>query len=145
MARIKPEELRKKLDAGEEVMMVDLHGRGDGLRGHQGIPGAVCIDPHRLGQHDNTNKRTTTITGVTRILVLALFFISVVDFGLDSAVRSRGYDRSTRDLLIGRTAEPLNVGRALRCALATALLQIAGRPGASCAPPDTLVICGRSD
>jgi len=43
------------------------------------------------------------------------------------AVRSRGYDRSTRDLLIGRTAEPLNMGRALRCALATALLHIAGR------------------
>jgi LysR family hca operon transcriptional activator len=26
-----------------------------------------------------------------------------------------------------------------------ALLHIAGRPGASCAPPDTLVICRRSD
>ena len=50
MARITPEELKKKLDAGEQVMIVDLHGRRDGLRGHQGIPGAVCIDPHRLGQ-----------------------------------------------------------------------------------------------
>lgn len=58
MARITPEELKKKLDAGEQVMIVDLHGRRDGLRGHQGIPGAVCIDPHRLGQHDNPKKRT---------------------------------------------------------------------------------------
>ena len=39
------------------------------------------------------------------------------------AVRSRGYDRSTRDLLIGRIADALNMGR-LRCALATALLHL---------------------
>src|SRR5580700_9131532 len=38
MARITPEELKKKLDAGEQVMVVDLHGRRDGLRGHQSIP-----------------------------------------------------------------------------------------------------------
>jgi len=59
MARITPEELKKKLDAGEKVMVVDLHGRRDGRRGHQGIPGAVCIDPHRLGQYDNPSKRTS--------------------------------------------------------------------------------------
>jgi membrane protein DedA with SNARE-associated domain/rhodanese-related sulfurtransferase len=57
MARISPEELKEKLDAGEEVMIVDLHGRRDGPRSHHGIPGAVCIDPHRLGQHDNPNQR----------------------------------------------------------------------------------------
>jgi membrane protein DedA with SNARE-associated domain/rhodanese-related sulfurtransferase len=57
MARITPEELKRKLDAGEKVTIVDLHGRRDGPRGHQGIPGAVCIDPHRLGQQDNSNKR----------------------------------------------------------------------------------------
>lgn len=60
-------------------------------------------------------------------------------------VRSCGCYRSTLDLLIGRTAEPLNVGRALWCALSPALLHIAGRPGASCAPPDSLVISRRSD
>jgi rhodanese-related sulfurtransferase len=58
MARITPEELKKKLDAGEQVMIVDLHGRRDGRRGHQGIPGAVCLGPHRLGQHDNPKMRT---------------------------------------------------------------------------------------
>src|SRR5271156_2453811 len=58
MSRITPEELKKKLDAGEQIMIVDLHGRRDGPRGHQGIPGAVCIDPHRLGRHDNPKKRT---------------------------------------------------------------------------------------
>jgi membrane protein DedA with SNARE-associated domain/rhodanese-related sulfurtransferase len=58
MARITPEELKKKLDAGEQVMIVDLHGRRHGPRGHQCIPGAVCIDPHSLGQHDNPEKRT---------------------------------------------------------------------------------------
>ncbi len=59
MARISPEELKEKLDAGEQVMIVDLHGRRDGPRGHHGIPGAVCVDPHRLGQHDNPNQRAS--------------------------------------------------------------------------------------
>jgi membrane protein DedA with SNARE-associated domain/rhodanese-related sulfurtransferase len=58
MARIAPEELKEKLDAGEKVLVVDLHGRGDGPRGHQGIPGAVCIDPHRLGQSAIQDGRT---------------------------------------------------------------------------------------
>jgi membrane protein DedA with SNARE-associated domain/rhodanese-related sulfurtransferase len=58
MARITPEELKEKLDAGEKVTIVDLHGRRGGPRGHQGIPGAVCIDPHRFGQDDSPNKRT---------------------------------------------------------------------------------------
>lgn len=57
MARITPEELKKKLDGGEQVTIVDLHGRRIGPRGHKGIPGAVCIDPHGLGQHDNPKKR----------------------------------------------------------------------------------------
>jgi rhodanese-related sulfurtransferase len=55
-ARITPEELKEKLDAGEQVVIFDLHGRRDGPRGHQGIPGAVCIDAHSLGQHDNPKK-----------------------------------------------------------------------------------------
>ena len=58
MSRITPEELKKKLDAGEQVMIVDLHGHRHGPRGHKGIPGAVCIDLHRLGQRDNPKKRT---------------------------------------------------------------------------------------
>ena len=40
---------------------------------------------------------------------------------------------------MGQIAEPLNVGRELRCAFATALLHLAGQPGASHAPPKTLV------
>jgi membrane protein DedA with SNARE-associated domain/rhodanese-related sulfurtransferase len=58
MVRITPEELKEKLDAGEKVLIVDLHGHRDGARGHQGIPGAVCIDPHRLEQRDSPNQRT---------------------------------------------------------------------------------------
>jgi rhodanese-related sulfurtransferase len=58
MARITPDELKKKVDAGEKVLVVDLHGRKDGPRGHQAIPGAVCIDPHRLGQHAGHDGRT---------------------------------------------------------------------------------------
>jgi membrane protein DedA with SNARE-associated domain/rhodanese-related sulfurtransferase len=59
MVRITPEELKEKLDAGEKVMIVDLDGRRRGARVHQGIPGAVCIDPHSLEQRDSPNQRTT--------------------------------------------------------------------------------------
>jgi membrane protein DedA with SNARE-associated domain/rhodanese-related sulfurtransferase len=58
LARITPEELKKKMDAGEQVIIVDLHGCRDGPRGHRGIPGAVCLDPHRLRQRDNLKNRT---------------------------------------------------------------------------------------
>jgi membrane protein DedA with SNARE-associated domain/rhodanese-related sulfurtransferase len=57
MARITPEELKEKIDAGEKVTIVDLHGRRSYPRGHQGIRGAVCVDPHSLGQHYSPNKR----------------------------------------------------------------------------------------
>ena len=57
MSRITPEELKQKLDAGEKVLVIDLHTGRDGLRGHQGIPGAVCIDSRRLGQRPNQNGR----------------------------------------------------------------------------------------
>jgi membrane protein DedA with SNARE-associated domain/rhodanese-related sulfurtransferase len=53
VSRITPEELKKKLDAGEKILVIDLHGPRDGARGHQGIPGAMCIDPHKLGQYDD--------------------------------------------------------------------------------------------
>ena len=58
MARITPEELKAKLDAGGNVTMVDLHDCRGGRQIHQSIPGAVCMDPHRLGQHYYFIKRT---------------------------------------------------------------------------------------
>jgi rhodanese-related sulfurtransferase len=58
MARITQEELKAKLAAGEKIMIVDLHGRGCDARGHQCIPGAVCIDPHRLERRDSRNQKT---------------------------------------------------------------------------------------
>jgi membrane protein DedA with SNARE-associated domain/rhodanese-related sulfurtransferase len=60
LARITPEQLKAKLDAGGKVMIVDLHGCRGAVRGHQSIPGAVCMDPHRLGRHDNFTKQTPT-------------------------------------------------------------------------------------
>jgi hypothetical protein len=34
MTRITPEELKEKLDAGEKVLVIDVHGGRDGPRGH---------------------------------------------------------------------------------------------------------------
>jgi membrane protein DedA with SNARE-associated domain/rhodanese-related sulfurtransferase len=48
MARITPEELKQKLEAGEKVFIVELHGCRGAPQDHQGIPGAVCMNPNRL-------------------------------------------------------------------------------------------------
>jgi membrane protein DedA with SNARE-associated domain/rhodanese-related sulfurtransferase len=102
MARITPEELKKKLDAGEQVMIVNLHGRRDGPRGHQGIPGAVCIDPHRLGQHDNPKKRTP----IPRDREVVLYCTTLHEFTSACAaleLRRRGF-QSVRPLAGGLQA-----------------------------------------
>ncbi|HTF45376.1 MAG TPA: rhodanese-like domain-containing protein [Terriglobales bacterium] len=48
MARITPEELQQKLEAGEKVFIVELHGRRGGRQDHPRIPGAVCMNSNRL-------------------------------------------------------------------------------------------------
>ena len=57
LARITPEELKRRLDAGEQVLIVDLQGGGRHPRNRQGIPGAVRIDPHRLEQYRPHDKK----------------------------------------------------------------------------------------
>jgi membrane protein DedA with SNARE-associated domain/rhodanese-related sulfurtransferase len=91
-ARITPEELKKKLDAGEQVMIVDLHGRPEDRRGHQSIPGAVCIDPHRLGQPDNVKKRTQ----IPRDREVVLYCTAQHEFTsarVALVLRQRGFER----------------------------------------------------
>ena len=56
MARITPEELKKKLDAGEKVVIVDLQGQLDCPGDRQGIPGAVRIDPHKLEHYEEPEE-----------------------------------------------------------------------------------------
>ncbi len=48
LARITPEQLHDKLNAGEDILLVDLQGRGSAA---EGIPGAVRINPHALEQY----------------------------------------------------------------------------------------------
>src|SRR5271157_3041840 len=57
LTRITPEELKEKLDAGEKVLIIDLQGRLGHPRDRQGIPGAVRIDPHKLEQYGERDKR----------------------------------------------------------------------------------------
>jgi membrane protein DedA with SNARE-associated domain/rhodanese-related sulfurtransferase len=58
LARITPEELKQKLDAGDQVFIVDLQGDSRHRRHRQGIPGAFRIDPHRLEQYKAYDKKT---------------------------------------------------------------------------------------
>lgn len=50
LARITPEQLRDKMDKGEDVLIMDLQGRPDAAAELLGIPGAVRINPRRLEQ-----------------------------------------------------------------------------------------------
>lgn len=53
LARITPEELREKLNAGEDILLVDLQGRLDLAAEVMAIPGAVRIDPRRIEQYSD--------------------------------------------------------------------------------------------
>jgi membrane protein DedA with SNARE-associated domain/rhodanese-related sulfurtransferase len=51
LARITPEQLRDKLNTGEDVLVVDLQGRPNAAVRRTAIPGAVRINPRRLEQY----------------------------------------------------------------------------------------------
>ncbi len=50
LTRITPEQLRDKLDKGEDVLILDLQGGQDSAAELLGIPGAIRINPRRLEQ-----------------------------------------------------------------------------------------------
>ena len=92
MAGITPEELKKKLDEGEPVIIVDLHGRPDGPRGHRGIPGAVCVDPHRLRDHDNLHQETP-IPRDREVVVYCTTLHELTSARAALELRRRGFER----------------------------------------------------
>jgi rhodanese-related sulfurtransferase len=51
LARITPEQLRHKLNGGEDILIVDLQGRVGPATEPMAVPGAVCINPRRLEQY----------------------------------------------------------------------------------------------
>jgi rhodanese-related sulfurtransferase len=51
LRRITPEELEGKLNAGEDILIVDLQGRHNSAAHSLGIPGAVRINPSHLEQY----------------------------------------------------------------------------------------------
>jgi rhodanese-related sulfurtransferase len=59
LARITPEELREKLNAGEDILLVDLQGHADSATERVAIPGAVRIDPRALEQYRDVEISTS--------------------------------------------------------------------------------------
>jgi rhodanese-related sulfurtransferase len=55
LARITPEQLREKLNAGEDILLVDLQRRREAAVEPMAIPGAVRINPRRLEQYRNVD------------------------------------------------------------------------------------------
>jgi membrane protein DedA with SNARE-associated domain len=61
IARIAPEELKKKLDAGEDIQIVDLRHPIDFAAEPQTVPGALHFDPKEIGQHQELISRDRDI------------------------------------------------------------------------------------
>ena len=61
MARITPEELKQKLDAGDEVVIVDLRHDLDFERTPQTLPGALRLAPEELAQRHREIPRDREI------------------------------------------------------------------------------------
>ena len=59
LGRITPEELREKLNAHEEMLLVDLQGRAGSATGQMAIPGAIRIDPRALEKYRDVNISTS--------------------------------------------------------------------------------------
>ena len=59
VGKVTPEELRHKLDAGEDIMIVDLQGSSrEPTHEPMAIPGAIRINPRRLEQYRNVEIPT---------------------------------------------------------------------------------------
>jgi hypothetical protein len=52
IARVTPQELKRLMDAGEDVVVLDLRGKLDFEADPVVIPGAVRMDPSELEDHD---------------------------------------------------------------------------------------------
>jgi membrane protein DedA with SNARE-associated domain/rhodanese-related sulfurtransferase len=61
LARITPEELRSRIDAGEDVMLVDLRHPLDFAADPVWIPGAIRLDPARLDEQYGSLPRDREI------------------------------------------------------------------------------------
>jgi len=61
IARIEPEELKKKLDAGEDIQVVDLRHAIDFAADPQTVPGALHFDPKEIEQHHELISRDRDI------------------------------------------------------------------------------------
>jgi membrane protein DedA with SNARE-associated domain/rhodanese-related sulfurtransferase len=60
LARITPTELRDKLDAGEDILIVDLQGRHDSAH-PLAIPGSVRIDPRHIEDVEISPEREVVL------------------------------------------------------------------------------------
>ena len=59
LARITPEELQEKLNAKEDILLIDLQSRADSATERVAIPGAVRIDPRALEQYRDIEITTS--------------------------------------------------------------------------------------
>jgi len=93
LARITPEELKGKLDAGEPVSIFDLQG-GRHSRRRRGIPSSVRIDPRRLERYGAYDRKTPTPLPRDREVIL--YCATPHEFAsarVALAMRGRGFSR----------------------------------------------------
>ena len=90
LARITPEELKQKLDTGDQVFIVDLRGGGRHRPNRQVIPGAVRINPHTLEQYTAYGRKAQLPRDREVVLYCAHEFTSA---RVALALHRRGFER----------------------------------------------------
>lgn len=61
LARITPEELRSKIERGEDLLILDLQGQAGDAGGLIAIPGAIRIDPRRLSRYHSGSTPASSV------------------------------------------------------------------------------------
>jgi rhodanese-related sulfurtransferase len=92
LARITPDQLRSKLVAGENILLLDLQGSEAHCQGLMGIPGYVRIDPHLLGLYQR-EYRNVNLSVDREVVLYCADPGERLSIRVALALRRRGFQR----------------------------------------------------
>jgi membrane protein DedA with SNARE-associated domain/rhodanese-related sulfurtransferase len=115
LARITPEELREKLNAREDILLVDLQGHAGSDTEQVAIPGAIRIDPRALEKYrdvDISTSREVVLYGASAgEFTSARVALALHQKGIENVRPLAGGLRAWRDRGFPVTSEVMAPGR----------------------------------
>ena len=92
LARITPDQLKSKLVAGENILLLDLQGSEAYCEGLMGIPGSVRIDPHLLRRYER-QYRNVNLSVDREVVLYCANPGERLSVRVALALRRRGFER----------------------------------------------------